>query len=382
MSLPPTSFQDTLGPYELVRVLGEGGMGTVYLAVDPALQRQVAIKVLRTQNGQATKRFLREAQSAARLNHPHVVTIYSIEPAGPRPYIVMEYVPGGSLAQRLRANGPWHWREAMRAVRDTLRALAAAHQAGIVHRDVKPANLMVARDAAGQEVIKLADFGLARIAQAADAELTFPGAFVGSPSYSSPEQIAGAAHLDGRADLYSLAATSYALLTGQPPFLADDPADVMERHMRDSFPDVRLLAPTVPEEVQFLIAKASQKNPGKRYATAHAMAEEVDRLLQLPAEVTPAALPKTQFSPPAGAALPGVRGSDSYAPAMSRATESVAELESRLVQARAQSDSSTQLSTLRSLYGLYAQLDRRQDALRAFREALVVHVKMHAPANN
>src|SRR5436305_974680 len=130
---PPTSSHDTLGPYQLLRLLGEGGMGTVHLAFDPALQRQVAIKVLRTQNGQTAKRFFREAQSAARLNHPHVVTIYTIESAGPRPYIVMEYVPGGSLAQRLRSNGPFYWREALLALRDALRGLSAAHQAGIVH---------------------------------------------------------------------------------------------------------------------------------------------------------------------------------------------------------------------------------------------------------
>src|SRR5689334_14118045 len=124
MSIPPTSSHDTLGPYQLLRTLGEGGMGTVYLALDPALQRQVAIKVLRTQNGQTAKRFFREAQSAARLNHPHVVTIYTIEAAGARPYIVMEYVAGGSLAQRLRQNGPLHWLEALLTMRDALRGLA------------------------------------------------------------------------------------------------------------------------------------------------------------------------------------------------------------------------------------------------------------------
>ena len=368
MSLPVTSFQDTLGPYQLLRVLGEGGMGTVYLALDPALQREVAIKVLRAKNGQAAKRFLREAQSAARLNHPHVVTIYMIEPAGARPYIVMEYVAGGSLAQRLRTNGPLHWRQAAGAMRDALRALAAAHQAGIVHRDVKPANLMCARDAQGREITKLADFGLARLVQATDADLTFPGAFVGSPSYCSPEQIAGAVHIDGRADLYSLAATGYALLTGQPPFLADEPAEVMDRHLNEAFPDARLLAPTVPAEMQELLDKASRKNPAQRYRGAQEMLEAVERLLKLPADGN--AKPIAKVRPVAGV------------PEVSRAEESVAELESQLAWAREHSDSDTQLSALRTLYGLYAQLDRRQDAVRTFREALVVHVKMHAPTDN
>jgi serine/threonine-protein kinase len=278
----------------------------------------------------------------------------------------MEYVEGGSLAQRLRTRGPLYWREAALALRDALRGLAAAHRAGIVHRDIKPANLMCARDAAGETVIKLADFGLARVTTLADAELTFPGAFVGSPSYCSPEQIAGSLHIDGRADLYSLGATAYALLTGEPPFVADDPAEVMDRHLKDSFPDVRVLAPTVPAPFEALIARASRKKPEERFAGAGEMLVAVEDLLRLPADI-PAA------PNPAATPAPGPP---------SHAEETVAELETRLAHARRLADSGTQLATLRTLYGLYAQLDRREEARRAFREALVVHVKMHAPTNN
>ncbi len=378
-NIPTTSHENTLGPYRLLRTLGEGGMGTVYLAHDDALNRHLALKILRPPANTATseraaasvaKRFLREAQSAAKLNHPHVVIIYATGTHAGRPYIAMEYVEGGSLAQRLRGGGPLFWREAALALRDALRGLAAAHHAGIVHRDVKPANLMCARDSAGAPVIKLADFGLARLTSLADAELTFPGAFVGSPSYSAPEQITGSRQIDGRADLYSLAATAYALLTGQPPFVEDDPADIMERHLNTPFPDVRVLAPTAPPPLQALVARASRKRPEDRFPSARDMLAAVEELLQLPADLPTPAL-RVPRSVVASAAM-----------APSRAGETVVELETRLAQARRCADSTTQLATLRTLYGLYAQLDRRQDARRAFREALVVHVKMRAPNNN
>ena len=378
LDIPPLSCENTLGPYRLLRVLGEGGMGTVYLAHDEALERHLAVKVLRVPEegagaagerarAGAMKRFLREAQSAAKLNHPHVVTIYAVGQHGGRPYIAMEYVEGGSLAQRLRAEGPLHWREAARAMRDALRGLAAAHQAGIVLRDVKPANLMCARDGAGEAVIKLADFGLARMALA-DAELTFPGAFVGSPSYSAPEQVAGAARIDGRADVYSLAATAYALVTGEPPFVAEDPEEVMEKHLREAFADVRALAPTVPGEFEAVLARASRKRPEERYKNAREMLTAVEGLLAMTGDVAPAAVVRKR-----------VEGE--FRPSTA-AEATVAELETRLARARKLADSSTQLETLRTLYGLYVQLDRREEARRAFREALVVHVKMHAPGNN
>src|ERR1019366_102965 len=151
----------------------------------------------------------------------------------------MEYVSGGSLAEELRKRGPLRWREAAAAVRDALLGLAAAHAAGVIHRDIKPANLMRAENGA----VKLVDFGLARVVYGpADGEITYPGAFVGSPSYASPEQGAGVVRIDGRSDLYSLAAPWYALLPGQPPFVDDDPEQIMRMHRSEPFPDVRVLA--------------------------------------------------------------------------------------------------------------------------------------------
>jgi serine/threonine-protein kinase len=377
------SEENTLGPYRLLRKLGEGGMGTVYLGHDDALDRRVAIKVLRFsdkgdeqfQSTQA-KRFLREAKSAAKINHAHVVTIYAVGQHAGRPYLVMEHVEGGSLADHLRKAGPMGWRAATAAVRDALLALVAAHGKGVIHRDIKPANLMRGRDMAGRELIKLVDFGLARVVagpggtEANDGELTFPGAFVGSPSYAAPEQIAGAVVLDGRADLYSLAATWFALLTGQPPFVDDDPAETMHRHLHEEFPDTGTLMSGIPAALQEAMTLASKKRPQDRYAGAAEMLKAVEALLALPADVASEAVIRrtTHAAQSDGSSI--------------SAEESVAELESRLATARAKRDSSTQLQTLCSLYGLYSRLDRREQATKVYREALVLHIKMNTPYPN
>lgn len=389
------SEDNTLGPYHLLRRLGEGGMGTVYLAHDPALDRRVAVKVLRlpasTSDAKAgatmARRFLREARSAARISHPHVVTIHAVgeHPAGGgRPYLVMEYVEGGSLADHLRRQGPLGWREVAAALRDALRALAAAHAQGVIHRDIKPANLMRGRNADGSALVKLVDFGLARVVSDGPLsdELTFPGAFVGSPSYASPEQIAGTA-VDGRADLYSLAATGFALLTGQPPFVEDDPADVLQHHLERPFPDVRSLAPAVPGALVEILDRASRKRAADRYPTAAAMLGAVEALLAIPA--TDPAVPATAARSRRGSRLAPERPVPEPSlptPTPSSAQDTVAELETRLARARMVRDSSTQLQTLRTLYGLYAQLQRPADATRAYREALALHIKMHAPHSN
>ncbi len=349
-------------------------MGTVYLALDVPLNRPVALKVLRTDKqtqaaqASAAKRFIREAQSAAKLNHPNVATIYAVGQHAARPYIAMEYVDGGSLADRLRKSGPLYWRDAARVLCDALRALVAAHRAGIVHRDVKPANLMLARGIDGEEIVKLTDFGLARINTLQDADLTFPGAFVGSPSYSAPEQIAGSHKIDGRADLYSLAATGYALLTGQPPFVAEEVAEVMERHLQEPFPDVRLLAPTAPIEFQEFLFQGSGKKPTERYQSAAAMLKAVEALLQSPGKRA------------ASVAVASQTRKNSSKTASN--DDSIAELETRLALARKQSDASTQLTTLCTLYGLYERSRRADDARRVFREALVLHVKLRTPGAN
>ncbi|MCL2648168.1 MAG: serine/threonine protein kinase [Phycisphaerales bacterium] len=367
------SDDNMLGPYKIVRKLGEGGMGTVYLAFDETLARHVAIKVLRLDadpDGSAAvamaRRFEREAQTAAKLKHPNIVTIYTVGRQGGgtqengRPYMVMEYLEAGSLADQLHKNGPLPWRKAAEVMADALLALAAAHEAGIVHRDVKPTNLMWSA-AGGRGGVKLVDFGLARALYGpADAEITFPGMFVGSASYASPEQINGTERIDARSDIYSLAATGYALLTGQPPFVDDDSAEVMRQHATEPFPDVRELAPEVPEEWVRVFERAGRKNPAERYADAMEMHAAMTRLLRLPESWQ----------------------SESPHPVAAKATkvsESLAMLESQLAAAQSSRDESMQLSTLRSLCGLYSQLERPEQAKEAFRRALVLHVKMCQP---
>jgi serine/threonine-protein kinase len=290
-----------------------------------------------------------------------VATIYAVgqtEGTASRPYLAMEYVEGGSIADHLHAHGPLDWRAATQAIRDALAGLIAAHDAGVIHRDIKPANLMRAKNGA----IKLVDFGLARALEAIDADLTVMGAFVGSPSYASPEQAAGAALIDGRSDLYSLAATWYALLKGHPPFLHDDPAEILRMHLREPFPDFAQ-ASGMPSLLKRILDKAAAKQPEGRYASAAEMLVAVEELLRHP-----------DAAPPPRPAL--------HAPIRTPVQESVHDLESRLSHARLKADSSTQLAALRSLYGLYTQLDRREDATKVFREAIVLHVQLHAPAGS
>lgn len=360
---------NTLGPYHLLRTLGEGGMGTVYLAHDPALARNVAIKILRTHDlppssqSHMTKRFLREARAIAKLNHPHVVTIHAIaqsEGAPARPYLVMEYLDGGSLADHLRKHGPLPWQLATRAIRDALSALIAAHDAHIIHRDLKPANLMQTKD----NHIKLVDFGLAHVAlDPTDPELTFPGAFLGSPSYASPEQAAGALHLDPRSDLYSLAATWFTLIAGQPPYIDDDPAEVMRQHLTQRFPDLRTFAP-VPTQLLEILEHASRHDPNDRYKSATEMHAAITHLLATE-QSSPNHIPHSPDPRP------------SAAPATARLEHTIHSLESQL-----SADPPTRLAALRSLFGLYTQLDRRDDATKVFREALALHIKMQSPRSN
>ena len=388
MNAVPISDENMLGPYRLLRRLGEGGMGIVYLAEDSTLGRQVAIKVLRKHDGEGhreaarVRRFLREARSAARLNHPHVVTIHAVGEQAGAPYLVMEYVAGGSLSELLRREGPLPWRAAAGALRDACLGLAAAHAAGIVHRDVKPANLMRAPDGR----VKLVDFGLARLGADTDGELTFPGAFMGSPSYASPEQIAnGAARIDGRSDLYSLAATAHALLTGAPPFIDDDQADVLRRHLDEPFPDLRGAAPEtrraeIPERLIQILRRASCKLPAERFASAGEMARELEACLSAqPGPESPSAVMVTGAAPTSAAPRQPASDAPRHTRIPSRLDESITQCEDALSQARTRSDSLTQLHALRRLFGLYRQLGRSADATRAFREALVIHVKLANP---
>jgi serine/threonine-protein kinase len=258
--------QVLVGRYEIVGVLGRGGMGTVYRGLDLELGRPVAIKLLAAQlstEAAALARFRREARSAARLNHPNVVTVYDSGVDHGEHYIVMELVAGGSLKELLRQRGPLPLHLALALEDDILRALGAAHEAGLVHRDVSPSNVMVTRDGTA----KVTDFGVAR-AFGPDAEQT--GSVAGTAAYLAPEQAAGEA-VSPAADLYGAGCVLYAMLTGQPPFGGGNAVTVAARHQDERPAAPSALRAGLPPAVDALVLRALEKRPQDRFVTAGAM---------------------------------------------------------------------------------------------------------------
>ena len=252
--------------YEIVRLLGRGGMGAVVLARDRALERLVAIKVLNPEaaaTDDARERFRREARVAAGLTHPNVVPLYSFGEAGDTMYFVMGYVPGESLARRLRRDRRVPAAEAARILAGLADALDYAHRQGVVHRDIKPDNILL-DDATGRAM--LADFGIARAgvaASSADA-LTRDGVALGTPQYMSPEQAAGGP-IDGRSDLYSLGVTGYQMLSGRLPFEAERFADLLAQHLHRAPPPLRAAAPDTPSTVAAAVMRCLSKDPAARW---------------------------------------------------------------------------------------------------------------------
>jgi serine/threonine protein kinase len=256
---------NAIGPYLLQRKLGAGSMGEVWLARDPGLDRHVAIKILPSalaEDPERLKRFLREARLGAKIDHPHTVTIFQAGVDGQRPFIAMQYVDGGSLEELIGQGQPVEWRKAARAIGQAAEGLGAAHKQGLVHRDVKPANLM--RTAEGD--VKVVDFGLAR-AQWSNTQLTQSGIRMGTPAYMAPEQWMGQ-EADARTDLYSLVCSLYHLVTGRLPFDAASLASLGYQHCQVPPPDPRQSVSGLPEELCRILAKGMQKAPGQRYQSA------------------------------------------------------------------------------------------------------------------
>ncbi len=266
-----------LGKYRLLRRIGRGGMGAVYEAEDPSLGRVVALKVLLpelAERADAAKRFEIEARAAARLNHPNVVAVYDVGVERGTAWLVMERVRGESAQARIQERGPLPWREATATVADVCRGLAAAHEAGLIHRDIKPANLLLLEDGRA----KLADFGLAKILDGSSPALTGSGYVLGTPHFMSPEQGNGTA-ANERSDLYSVGATYYALLTGQPPYPGTTPLQVLHAHFSGPIPDPRTVRPGVPEPCAAVIRRAMAKDPADRYASAGEMLAALEATL-------------------------------------------------------------------------------------------------------
>src|ERR1700722_8935269 len=229
-----TTPQHLSDRYELGEILGFGGMSEVHLARDVRLHRDVAVKVLRADLARDPSfylRFRREAQNAAALSHPSIVTVYDTgeaeTPTGPLPYIIMEYVEGVTLRDIVHTDGPMTPRRAIEVIADACRALGFSHQAGIIHRDVKPANIMISNTNA----VKVMDFGIAR-AIADSSSVTQTAAVIGTAQYLSPEQARGEP-VDPRSDVYSLGCVLYEILTGEPPFTGDTPVSVAYQHVRE-----------------------------------------------------------------------------------------------------------------------------------------------------
>lgn len=286
------------GRYELGETLGYGGMAEVYAGRDVRLGREVAIKVLRAdlaRDPSFLHRFRREAQAAASLNHPMIVSVYDTGEDEGTPYIVMEYVEGRTLRDVVHGEGPLLPQRAVEIVADVCAALEYSHQAGIVHRDVKPGNVMLTP--AGD--IKVMDFGIARAVTASSTTMTQTAAVMGTAQYLSPEQARGE-HVDARSDVYSTGCLLYELLTGVPPFTGDSPVAVAYQHVREDPSPPSQTAPDVPGSVDAIVLKAMSKNPANRYQSAEEMRADLERAANgRPVEATPVLVEPTVAIPAA-----------------------------------------------------------------------------------
>jgi len=264
-----------LDDYQILRRLGRGGMADVYVALHQTLDRQVALKVLRRQlagDASYVERFRREARAAARLNHPNIVHVYEVGRCDDYHYIAQELIDGGNLKDQVERRGPLTPENALEVFRAVCAALAAAHTAGITHRDIKPENIL--RSLRGET--KVADFGLARVGTAND--LTQVGLTMGTPRYMSPEQVQGKT-ADARSDLYSLGCTMYFLLSGRPPFEADDALAIALQHMHETPPPLATSRgrDDVPDWLLAIISRLMAKLPSDRFSDAEQVLGAIDQ---------------------------------------------------------------------------------------------------------
>ena len=275
---PQAPKRARIGGYEIIAKLGQGGMGAVFKATQLSVARTVALKVLPprlAQNKEFVTRFFREARSAAKLNHPNVVQAIDAGQADDYYYFAMEFIEGQSIEDVLKTGRTVPEREALETVRDIGLALDFAHEAGIIHRDIKPGNILLTPDGTA----KLADLGLARETAGQSSSLTQAGFAIGTPDYISPEQVRGDTDLDGRTDVYSLGATLYHMLTGKPPFAGGSGNEVMAKHLADPIPNAHKINPDVSLAAARIIWKAMAKERGKRYATAGDMVRDIELAL-------------------------------------------------------------------------------------------------------
>lgn len=299
-SQPPPWVGRQVGKFRIIELIGEGGIGRVFRAADEQLGRHVALKVIASgeRDGGDSPRilqFLHEARSAARLEHPHVVSIYEIADVADIHYIAMELVENGSLQDVVARHGPLRPPMACRICAEAAEALFYAHRTGIIHRDVKPGNLMLTRDG----LCKLADFGLALIVNPNDSpDPDKEIASAGTPLYIAPEVIRGEP-ASPRSDVYSLGATLFFLMTGRPPYDGEGAAEVLQKHLYDPVPDLGAARPEVPDELVDVVEHAMAKDPLERFPSAAAFAVALRRFAEPSprqfgqAGLAPAAVPES-----------------------------------------------------------------------------------------
>lgn len=269
----PSLLKEALGDaYTIEGEIGRGGMGVVYRARDERLQRRVAVKVLPPElafSGEIRERFTREAQTAARLAHPHIVPIHDVGQGGGIVYFVMGLIEGESLAARIRRRGRVPPEECRRIMKETADALSAAHAMSVIHRDIKPDNILL-EGTRGR--VMVTDFGIAKaMSGTSSATLTSAGMAIGTPSYMSPEQAAGEREIDGRSDLYSLGVVVYQMLSGELPFNAPTVAGILMKHITEPAPLLHERWPDVPEDLSLAVARCLEKDPQNRWPSAESL---------------------------------------------------------------------------------------------------------------
>ncbi|MDT5179679.1 MAG: eukaryotic-like serine/threonine-protein kinase [Mycobacterium sp.] len=315
--IPPQRLSDR---YELGDILGFGGMSEVHLARDLRLHRDVAVKLLSAdlaRDPDCYLRFRREAQHAAALNHPAIVAVYDTgttnTAVGPLPYIVMEYVDGVTLRDVVHGDGPIEPRRAIEIVADTCQALDFSHRLGIVHRDVKPANIMISASGA----VKVMDFGIARAVTESGQRLTQTAAILGTAHYLSPEQARGEV-VDARSDVYSLSCVLYEMLTAAPPFDGDDPLDIVHQHVRTDPAPPSCHRDSIPPGLDAVVLKGLAKNPENRYQSAGEMRADLIRVhggtVPAAAKVLTGAVRSGSLSPPIGPGESSITHGDAARP--------------------------------------------------------------------
>ncbi len=266
-------MREKFGHYQVVAELGRGGMGAVYKAFEPELNRHVAIKVMAeslSHDATVVERFLREARSMASLNDPHIIQVYTIGKEDGQPFFSMEYVEGESLSGMLKREGRLAPDQALSIVHQTAMGLSTAHDRGVIHRDIKPGNLMINQRGS----VKIADFGIALSAKDISQKLTSTGEFVGTPGYLSPEVCLGKP-VDQRSDIFSLGIVLFEMLTGRTPFTDESPLGLMLEVVRAEVPDVRELCDAVDDQISAIVKKMIAKEPEDRYQDCHALAADL-----------------------------------------------------------------------------------------------------------